>query len=90
VYDKEWYIGNIMIDKNDIHKDFLVTSMRRGRNNAFRWPQRKDECLVALEHMLSILEAPKTSGTGRQYDFPAQVIHEVQQRFTLFVRQHFK
>ena len=91
VYDHKWYIGMITAVNHE-EEDVNMTFMRRvGNSNnsvSYRWPRRKDECIIPIGHLLKSIRAP-TTPTGRQYRFAQNDIDDVLTIFQNFAQAHF-
>ena len=66
MYDKNWFLGNI-IEQNDDEHDLLLTFMKCAESS-FSWPSNEDKCGVPMMDMLCAVGAPIMQGqSGRQY-----------------------
>ena len=83
VYDRKWYIGNI-VTRNDDENDVFVNFMKQGRGNTFSWPpeKKKDQCWVPLLDILCVVEAPDIKSGGRQYQLSQHDFKHVQDLFS--------
>lgn len=77
-YDGNWYFGlvkTIFSEEEDAEILFLHPS---GPAASFYWPQREDSCIVPLKHIISIVDAPQSSGTGRMYYFKKDCVKKTE------------
>ena len=67
IYGGYWWIGmvtNLNDDEGDATIDFVHP---HGPIKSFNWPSRSDKCYVPITNILTIIETPKTTTTGRSY-----------------------
>ena len=72
-YDEFYWIGmvtEIDEEKNDFKVKFMNPSVP---SRSYHWPSRRDDfCWVPRMNVISLIEAPSTSGSGRQYHISAK------------------
>lgn len=68
VYDKKWYIGEIMnVEEEDILIDFMESGCKNGKvPDVFRRPMRPDKVWVQKENILTNVEKPVPSGKSKR------------------------
>ena len=69
MYDNHWFFGMIMAKDED--DDVQVNFMHpHGPSESFGWPQGKEDiCYVPLDGIISVVDPPSTTCSGRRYHF---------------------
>ena len=67
-YENDWFFGvaNFVSIEN---KDVNVKFMHQKTINNFFWPNKDDTCWITISNILGRVNPPKTSLTGRFYNF---------------------
>lgn len=85
VYDDHWYFG-LVLSKDEVEEDVEVTFMHPEGDvstSSFNWPsKREDRCFVPLSNIISKVQPPKTTTSGRQYYFSDEDIIQVKQLYS--------
>ena len=93
VYDQTWYIG-VIVDRSDEAEDIQVkfmTSTQRSGSYRLTWPRHDDICWIPFQHVICIVPAPQTFGSGaRQYQLDDSMLKIVKAKFSSYAEQNFK
>ncbi|CAH0394865.1 unnamed protein product [Bemisia tabaci] len=76
-YDQDWYFGVV----EELHKDEQDVKVRfmhpNGPTTFFYWPRKEDICIVPVSSIISIVDPPRTTTSGRTFVFSQEVIDTV-------------
>ena len=69
LYDGDWYIG-VVLDHDKTHDVFNLAFMLQSTASAlsFVWPRHEDQCWVERVNILTMIEPPTPTQTGRTYN----------------------
>ncbi|KAK2721504.1 hypothetical protein QYM36_003703 [Artemia franciscana] len=78
-YDGKWYFGLVKTVFHEEEDAEILFLHPPGPAPSFYWPQRGDLCIIPLEHIISTVDAPQSSSTGRMYYFKTECIRKTEE-----------
>jgi hypothetical protein len=88
-YDGKWYFGLVKTVFNEEEDAEILFLHPPGSATSFYWPQREDLCIVPLEHIINIVEAPQSNATGRMFYFKKECVKKTENCWMMW-KKYFK